>query len=537
MYRILIVDDEDYVRDLLVKNIRSSSLEVQVAAAAGDGREALKSALLYKPDIVITDIAMPFMNGLELIKEMQKAGLHSKNVVISGYDEFQYARQAISLGVKDYLLKPFLPRELMDVIRKMIQELDSQKALQQNMSLLREQALNRTELAREKFLKILLEGKECPRETEEECREFGIQLSGGCYLAGVIRLSGGSWDFGRQENIEKFLLLIRDGYFSQNTRMYAVSFDGVRLAAIWCGMGENENVFMRNIKRGLEKILSSLKKYYQIQLSCALGQPCIEMKDLARSYGEAMAVWRGTLEAEYPVLIYREDGKGQEETTGNQMRDYKNRIRLAVRTGQVKEACLHLNNLMKCYASLSNKKNDYISISAGELIYAIQNDMESWGYAREEVDPAVSMKDKINYGSLMEIKEMLEGYIEKCCAVVCEHREETRAEVVVKRIKQLIDEYLKNSDADLEWAAKQVHFSASYVRQIFKQHTGESFGEYLIRKRMEQAGTLLQKTGLRIQEVAIECGYDNQRYFASSFKKFYGCTPTEFKKIVEKELS
>ena len=84
MYRVLIIDDEDYVRDLLVRNIHSSDLDAEVVAVAGDGREGLKEALSKKPDIVITDIAMPFMNGLELIKEMQMAGLHSKNVVISG---------------------------------------------------------------------------------------------------------------------------------------------------------------------------------------------------------------------------------------------------------------------------------------------------------------------------------------------------------------------------------------------------------------------------------------------------------------------
>lgn len=130
MYRVLIVDDEDNVRSLLVKSVRNSELEVETAEA-GDGKEALSLAALWRPDILITDIAMPFMNGLELIKEMQKAGISSKNVVISGYDEFDYARQAISLGVKDYLLKPFLPKEFVEVLGKMVKELDSQKALLQ----------------------------------------------------------------------------------------------------------------------------------------------------------------------------------------------------------------------------------------------------------------------------------------------------------------------------------------------------------------------------------------------------------------------
>ena len=112
MYQILIVDDEERVRDLLAKNISKLPLEVEVAAVASDGREALELAIQLKPDIVITDIAMPFLNGLELIRKMRENGIESKNLIISGYDEFDYARQAIALGVQNYLLKPFLPKDI-----------------------------------------------------------------------------------------------------------------------------------------------------------------------------------------------------------------------------------------------------------------------------------------------------------------------------------------------------------------------------------------------------------------------------------------
>ena len=533
MYRAMVVDDEDYIRDLLVKNIRESVPGVEVVAVAGDGREALKSALEQKPDIIITDISMPFMNGLELIKELQRAGINSKNVVISGYDEFDYARQAISLGVKDYLLKPFLPRELRDVLVKIMEELDRQNALQQNMSMLHEQALRRAGIVREKALRNLLEG--------HENQDGDIELNGNCYMAGVIHLTGGTWDFATQEKVEEFLMLIRDGYFSEDMEIYAVSFDGSQLAAVWCGSSEHEAVFVGKVRKGIEKIQSSFNKYYQIQLTCALGRPYPAKSELAKSYREAMAVWRGTLEAGSAVLFYGEDGevKGNgvnaEAGTTGQIRDWKNQIRLSVRTGQAGEALRQLDGLMKCYASLANKKNDYISVSVRELVYAIQGDMEGAGYDRDDTESTAHMQKRMDYGSLAEMKEMLADYIEKCCAVVSRHSDETKTSVMVKQIRLLIDSNIKNPELDLEWLAAQVHFSISYVRQGFKQYTGEGIGEYLIRKRMEQAGMLLQRTGLRIQEVAAECGYDNQRYFASSFKKYYGCTPTEFKKAVEEE--
>ena len=109
MYKVLIADDEVSVRKLLEKSLRSSGLAIEVAAAAGDGREAYELAMAHHPDIIVTDIAMPSMNGLELIRSLQSQGITSKNIIISGYDEFDYARTAIALGVTDYLLKPFMP--------------------------------------------------------------------------------------------------------------------------------------------------------------------------------------------------------------------------------------------------------------------------------------------------------------------------------------------------------------------------------------------------------------------------------------------
>lgn len=538
MVRVLIADDEDYVRDLLVKNIRASSLDAEVVAVADDGREALKSALLLKPDIVVTDIAMPFINGLELIRELQKAGLHTKYVVISGYDEFDYARQAISLGVKDYLLKPFLPKELTEVLKKIIQELNSQMTLQQNMSILKEQAQMSAGLAREKVLKALLSNKDSCREAGSDCALHGPDLSGCYYLAGVISLTGGSFAFDSQEGVEEFLILIKDGYLPPQIRMYAVSFDGVQLAAVWCANVESGDAFLKLLRIGLGKIESSLEKYYHIQFRCALGRPYESQAELEVSYREAMAVWRGTLTAEGPILLYGADEEKKEEgTSSGQIREWKNHIRHAVRSGQCGEALGLLQGLMKSYASLSNKKNDYISVSVSELVYTIQNDLEQAGYDREKTEPFSSMRDRTNYGSLMDMKEMMEAYIKKCCRVVADNSEHNRAEAVVKQVKLLIEDHLEDGDVDLDWLAARVHFSASYVRQIFRQYTNESVGEHLIRKRMERAGMLLQKTSLKIQEIAEACGYDNQRYFASSFKKFYGCTPTEFKKAVEEEQS
>lgn len=535
MYRILIADDEAMVRDLLAKNITKLSLDVEVAAVASDGREAFELATRLKPDIVITDIAMPFLNGLELIRRMKENKIESKNIIISGYDEFDYARQAIALGVQNYLLKPFLPKDIKNELEKIIHELDSQRALAQNMAMLANIAESRSSLMRETILKDILEGS---REKTELWKESEIPMNASWYVAGILKTDQNSWDFSSQKKVEEFLEMIRNRYFSTELSMYAVSFDKKSIALLWCVQKGELAVTQRQIVEGVQHVQRSLKKYYQIRLTVALGSPYPVIEQVADSYREAKSVWRGMVDTQEEICVYSEETEklkqiGFENETKNQIRFWKNQIRLCVRTGQKQEALSNLAGLIKSYAALADKKNDYICASVAELLYDMQNDMEKAGFQREYHKTMELTQSRLRYGSLADMKELAEEFIEMYCEIASRQVEETKAENVTEQIRNLIDNNLGYARMDQEWIASQVHFSTSYVRQTFKQVMKENISEYLIRKRMELAGSLLKNTSFKIQEIAQECGYEDQRYFASSFKKFYGCTPTEYKRIVE----
>ena len=143
------------------------------------------------------------------------------------------------------------------------------------------------------------------------------------------------------------------------------------------------------------------------------------------------------------------------------------------------------------------------------------------------------MKEQITNSSLLDIQAVLKEYIARCCRLVVANQEKYQADRIVESVKYLIERNLDFENLTLEWLSAQLNFSANYVRQVFKQKTGESFMEYQIPKRMEKAGSLLKDTDMMIQDVAKACGYSNQRYFASSFKKYYACTPTAFKTMME----
>lgn len=244
MYKVLIADDETFVRNLLEKNLRASGLPIEITISAENGQEALEKAFLSPPDIVITDIAMPIQNGLELIRSLKDHGISSKNIIISGYDEFDYAKKAIALGVTDYLLKPFMPEELISVFEKIIHDLDSQKILHQNLNLLMEQVDKNRFHNRSNMLRSLLDGAVLSKEQISQL-EFPMETPTTKYMTCLLSLIGTIWDFRLQEEVESFFKLIQTGYFSEALIFYVVSLEPSKLILCFCSQIKDEQIFQK----------------------------------------------------------------------------------------------------------------------------------------------------------------------------------------------------------------------------------------------------------------------------------------------------
>lgn len=294
---------------------------------------------------------------------------------------------------------------------------------------------------------------------------------------------------------------------------------------------------MRFLK-GIEKLSKSLMQYYDITVYASLGRSYHALNGLKNSYEDALMIWKEALNPEKRIRIFgenQEELKLEESDVSDQIKNTKSCIRGAVMNGNREEALGLTHQLMNLYVSISNKGSEYILVSAGELIYGVADDMERNGFGKVEKDHMPAFSQNMVSASLLELRGLLENYLIYCCQKVSENLSQNRSEIAVHMVQNYLEEHLKDHTISIESAAKTVHFSVSYLRQIFKEVTGESFNEYLIRKRMEKAGELLQNTSMKISDIAESCGYENQRYFASSFKKFYGCTPTDFKLLVAKE--
>lgn len=542
MYKILIAEDESEMRNLLVKYIRRTQPDLEVVGSAVNGKEALALAKEHRPDIVLTDISMPVMDGLQFLQEAMEEKILSKAVIISGYDEFAYARKAIALGVSDYLLKPFDPQELEEVLEKIRAELDRQRVLLDNMQLLKEKVdVNEIRL-KEQILRDIIRGKQTERPDAKI-----LNPDAGFYCVCLLKLplyfSEGTWNLDGQENVDELVSILSGGCIHREIQVQGLRFEGNGAILLMSGNAGSRELFFQRVRSGMEHLQKSMEKYYDVRFMCVIGGIYDAWYQLSISYEETLQMWKGLTSTEKRLIICGKEKElhGENEGAGSskQIQKLKEQILLSVRMGQEAESMQHLDELIQVYALLAPRKTDFVAISAEELVYAIFNEIEQNGIRLDETQSNDEILSQIKKGlrnaSLLEIKELLRKYFAWCHKPFLEHKDRRQSEVIVENIKNLVECHLEKEELTLEWIAEQMHFSSTYIRQLFKQKTGERVMEYVIRRRMEKAGDLLLKTDLKIQEVASACGYSNQRYFASSFKKYYGCTATDFKGLMNEQ--
>lgn len=543
MYKILIAEDETEMKKLLVKYINREEPDLEVVGSASNGKEALALTEEKHPDIVLTDISMPVLDGLGFLEETVKRKIPLKAVIISGYDEFEYARKAIALGVSDYLLKPFEPEELKSVLEKIKGELDRQKIFLNNMQMLKEKANENETALKEQILRdIIIEGKQIVERSDP----LLLDTESDFYCVALLKMplcpASKVWEIEKRENVEELVKILRDGCLPRGIEVHGLGLENNGVALIMNGYAPEKQQFFYKLKKGLEHFQNSMEKYYDIQLICILGRVYQAWDGLAASYREAIQEWRGLSSSNRKMIVCgekKDENSSGEEDLSRKIKNLKDRIILSVQMGQEKNSIEYLDELFQVYASISPKKIDFVAISAEELVYMVFNEIEKRDIrldkekSNDEIQKKI--KERLHNASLLEIKEVLRQYFSVCHRSFSENQEKRQTDRLVESVKNLIEDNLDYEDLTLEWIAERMHFSSTYIRQIFKQKTSERIMEYVIRKRMERAGRLLMETDMKIQEITEMCGYSNQRYFASSFKKYYDCTPTDFKKMVNKD--
>lgn len=530
-WNILIADDENTTVEILSKKIKKHYEENINLSLANNGLEVIEKIKKQVPDILITDICMPIKSGLEVVKYIRRENLSIKILLISGYDEFEYAREAISLGVSNYILKPFLMEEIYQNIDRIIGELDNENQIVLNMEKLKNNTQKFQERAVQAILDDLLEGKAISEKDRKNCDGL-FSFSAHCYCSGSIRVEENrlvkeTAGENSKSVLEELLSVVSEELFTPKVKFYIIRKKETLYGMIWTSCLEDETKVRFYIKRGIEHLTNSMKKYTGMFISVSVGDIVKNYQEIGKSWKQALNMQTFCGEGGDLIYIFNERKKIQGKPDIGKVDDIKKNIVFATLMGNQDMAEKYLRELAIGYSKVSVDQALFFQITVGEIVYDILEELKQNINTRTAVMSIYQnfmdeQKSGIGYPQLHD-------FIRECCSVIEKSHNTGNAKKIVETIKKYIKNNLQDEELDLRKVSEQVMFSESYVKQVFRRETGEAFKDYVIRLRLEKARELLEKSSMSIREISEMCGYKNQRYFASSFKLHYGISPSEFR--------
>lgn len=505
-YTVFFVEDEETIREKIRNCIDWPSTDFEYLGDAEDGERALMKIYELRPDIVVTDIRMPKLNGLELCREIQYESPDTCILILSGYSDFEYAREAISLNVFEYLLKPITPMNLLKALNKAALHISSRKISKREIDSLRSELLANRSLQIERCFQNLMSGKDVV-EILKKTDALGVNLRAGCYQVMVIR----SHEY---LDIAQLQAIVREtGYPLPVFRIGNKEAGVLFLAQNAERLQAQVNLISSRVHHGYGRFDKTL------ELVC--GTLVRQLRDVCLSYHAACI--KADIEKKSG---YVDDKRIAEELSFLQNLDGLDTAMLSeyLKTGLASE----LNDFLDRYL-VSFKKNKGVVIyslyTISHLTFVVKDFMEQYGISMD------ALPKHEHTLSAYETGAAVESECRKILSAVLSARDAQRAsqyDGIVDEVCRKIRKDYAAGDISLNALARAVNTSPAYLSTIFKQHMGKTITAYIVDIRISKAKELLRTTCMRTSEIGEAVGYGDPNYFSVFFKKHTGMTPREY---------
>ena len=533
MYKILLVDDEILVRDAIRENIDWGKLDCELIGDCENGKQAVEFVKTHEVDIVLTDILMPYMDGMELSHFLHDNYPDILIVIFSGFGEFEYAKKAIQYNVSEYMLKPVTAMELTKVIGNMKEKLDSRKKEQRKMESLTQVSQDyhkNANVIRSKALDCLVK---CTRDVQvslDELERMGITFQAASYRVAVFDIDTYSdmyqMDMDKQQEsaLMAFVLFnVGDEIVVQEKAGVVYQEGNNRVCIIFAGNRTKE--FSESIHRICHEIQEKVKEVIGLETSIGIGNWVRSPHELIYSYRLAAKA------IDYRYLL----GGNllfdmEEKKTDNSiflMKDLET-LTEAIKSGDRRLMEKTLGQIETEIKSALVEKS-YACIYLQQVIRAIGNTCQSLS---EEPEKIIAQREALLKAvTEQRMFSQAAALVEKYAQEVFDALQELNSSNG-QRQGMLAMDYIQKNYMDpclsLNSICSYLNISTSYFSTIFKEMTGETFIEVLTRVRMEKAKELLENTTMKNYEIAEKVGFSDPHYFGISFKKITGKTPTEY---------
>lgn len=520
---VMIVDDEILVANLLKNSVDWGKLGMRVSRIATSASEAFDMLEEQKADIIFTDINMPVMNGLTFSKRILSLYPQIKIIVLTGFNEFEYARESVSIGILEYLQKPIKAKEIMAAANRAREQIFAERKIISDYTNLRNQFDANIEFLREKFFLSLALGTADESRIESTLKAYDIEVAEDHLQFAVLDIIPDE----QQEEKTKYFLndsalkLIKMTY-EQPGRLYI--FEDAYQRIVMFSISEEINLF---------DYLSQITSYLQEQIPCRTnvgigGIHCWE-EHSKLSYDEACAALKfsqSNLENEIADIS---DIIMEKEIADNFNLDGIEDISFFVRLGITNKALDALHTVFSKLNVDSCSMNMFKTVASGVISGITQSIILSSISGLEAFqEQTVLMTEIYSVDDKDEVIAILSDYVVKTTEKIA-HVRQKKQNTFVSAAKQYLDENIAEPSLSLTTVANILGYNKSYFSRLFKQETGKSFSDYLLTLRMTKAMTLLRTTEMRSYQIAEKIGYLDPNYFSVCFKKFTGMTVSEYR--------
>lgn len=521
-YRVVLVDDEEEIRLGISRKIDWENLGFSLAGQAQNGVEALEVCEQVKPDVVISDIKMPFMDGLELGRRLRQTLPAAKLVILTGFDDFEFARQAVSINVFEYLLKPIDAQELSLILSRLHQEIDKSRAELKNVERLRRQYEETLPVLRGMFYTRLLDGSLRPDQVYDRAGRYELTLTGDKWAAALIHVGKMNGE------VDELVFLTLQSFFGQYFELDGCAIHTLiykdHLAVI---AAFTKQIPIYTFLNELERVRRLTGSETRLRLTIGAG----EIVDHPWELSESVKGARNALD--YRVLlgsgrtIYIQDVEPrQNREISFDENDEQDLIR-AIKVGTEDQLRQVVGELMEKVRSASIGQCQMFFLDWMNCLLKV---------ARDGQIPAEEIfgKEGIRMEKLADFSSP--GQMGSWCFDHCLHlwelldkRRNDSTWNLVDQAKEYIMEHYPESDLSVDSLCAHLHLSPAYFSTLFKKNTGMSFTSYVTKVRMEAAVKLLRDTDEKNYRIAEKTGYIDPNYFSYVFKRYYGVTPTKFR--------
>lgn len=525
-YTILLVDDEEEVIQAIIRKIKWEDLGFSVLGYADNGVKALEMIEEHQPDVVMTDIKMPYMDGMELCSHIRMEYPAMKIVLFTGFDEFEYAKEAVHLEVEEYILKPVNSVELVNIFTHLKAKLDQEISERRSMEKLEQYYTESLPLLQANFYSTLIEGRIHEEELQRYLSGYQISLPGPLFCCLVIHMSSSQVP----ENMNSLFLAAsvqKQAEERLGKRWRAKCFPYLGNSVLFAQLnGENE---IAELTDDCDRFCKYVNRIIGAVVTVGIGQVCSSALDLAQSYNTAReavsyrAVYGASRAINIKEIAPSESGETR-FTNDTELLNLFKKIRLNSRDEIIEAVNQYIERISFPLKSLQQHQVVIMDLITALFRFSVNNDI-----AAEGISGDIGML----YEVLLEMEpDALRKWLTDISLCFSESLVMARSrstQSFVSKAKEYVHSQYADAQLSLAQICEMLGVSNSYFSTVFKKETGKSFVGYVTDYRMEQAARLMIETNEKSYVIAQKVGYTDPNYFSYVFKRQFGVSPSKYR--------